>query len=349
MLPVMFYARSLDGEDPNIVLMLRCSYGLATVLTAAVVMYIRLKMQAEAKDTGTIYVPKAPGMFEPPDGPKKYTKSNLDKLQNEKLQELIQSSGMSVLMTVGLHYYKGMVIGLAMQSVMGPFGLYENPLVQKYIFGSKKDGRYFSEKKPSEITDEDSIVEMVGMEEKVIKAGKGSGLTDSVSGTDKKNDDAKPAAIEENKGGKKSFEDVLLDTWDMAAEANLPALTKVLTRGNVNNTTLENKWTPLMVICGLKGAAGVSSAVAECAKLGADEAAVDVEGWTALHWAAFHGSADAARALCDNFDIEEIKEIKDKEGKTIKMLCEEEKNMDVWKVIDESGKGKGAVKRASAE
>ena len=37
-------------------------------------------------------------------------------------------------MTVGLHYYKGMIVGLAIQSIMTPFNLAENALVSALIF-----------------------------------------------------------------------------------------------------------------------------------------------------------------------------------------------------------------------
>jgi len=144
------------------------------------------------------------------------------------------------------------------------------------------------------------------------------------------------------------LDDVLLDTWDMAAEADLKALAKKLTRGNVNSTTDESKWTPLMIVCGLKGAAGVDAAIKECAKLGADCSSTDVEGWTALHWAAFHGNPPAATSLCEHFDITEMLDKNDKEGKSVKMLCQEENNMDVWKAIEEGSKSVGLRQRKAA-
>lgn len=40
MLPLMFAARKLDGEDPNIVFMLRCSYGIIQGLILLAVFYL---------------------------------------------------------------------------------------------------------------------------------------------------------------------------------------------------------------------------------------------------------------------------------------------------------------------
>ena len=39
MLPLMFAARKLDGEDPNIVFMLRCAYGSIQALILLAVLY----------------------------------------------------------------------------------------------------------------------------------------------------------------------------------------------------------------------------------------------------------------------------------------------------------------------
>jgi hypothetical protein len=357
MLPVMLYARSLDAEDPNIVLLLRCAYGVATLVTLVVIFLVQGKVgkaavAQAAVDQEALYVPKAAGMFDDPNGPKKYLKTSYSKLHSDKLGELVQQTGMSMLMTVGLHYYKGMVIGLAMQSVMGPFGLYENPLIQKFLLG--KADNAFGEKREAELNAEDSIIEMVGMEEKVIRAGKGAAVEAVEGDTDKKTDAGKktepkalPAATTD--ADAPSLEDILLDCWDTAEKADLPALTEALTRGNVNSTTDELKWTPLMVVSGLKGAEGVGKAVRECKKLGADETATDVEGWTALHWAAYHGSKEAAEALCEEFDVEPLVELKDKESKTVRMLCEEENNMDVWKVIESNkSKASGLKQRVKA-
>ncbi len=40
MLPIMFAARKLDGEDPNIIFMLRCSYGIVQCLILLALLYM---------------------------------------------------------------------------------------------------------------------------------------------------------------------------------------------------------------------------------------------------------------------------------------------------------------------
>ena len=59
----MMAARKLDGEDPNIVFMLRCIYGGVQAIAVLVALFIYMKASAAASDTGNavkIYVPPPP-------------------------------------------------------------------------------------------------------------------------------------------------------------------------------------------------------------------------------------------------------------------------------------------------
>lgn len=62
MLPVMFAARKLDGEDPMVVNYLRIAYGVMQGICIMVVLYTYLQASsAAAKHTNRIvYVPPAP-------------------------------------------------------------------------------------------------------------------------------------------------------------------------------------------------------------------------------------------------------------------------------------------------
>lgn len=56
MLPVMFLARKLDGEDPNVVFYLRVAY--ACIQTLSVLMVLFTYFQAtKVKGDGVVYVP----------------------------------------------------------------------------------------------------------------------------------------------------------------------------------------------------------------------------------------------------------------------------------------------------
>ena len=64
MLPVMLAARKIDGEDPNIVFMLRCLYGTVQAIAVMVVLFIYTrasKAASEKENAGVkIYVPPPP-------------------------------------------------------------------------------------------------------------------------------------------------------------------------------------------------------------------------------------------------------------------------------------------------
>lgn len=231
---------------------------------------------------------------------------------------------MGICMTVGLHYYKGMIVGLAIQSVMTPFNLAENALVSALIFkgglSNIKEKRIFGEKTRDELSATDEVTDAQG---NVIVLKKG--------------DTKESKKIEA--GTKKSFEDLLLDTWDLGADADVAPLMAELNKKNINYATSENGWTPIMIMSGL-GAQGAVAAMKEMKKLGANPSQVDKEGWNALHWSAFHGSADAAKCLVakDGFDgiVLGLHEVVDKEGKNPIVHAKDEGNDDVARVIEEA-------------
>jgi hypothetical protein len=56
MLPVMFLARKLDGEDPKIVFLLRLAYGVVQTICALIVLFTYYKA-TQVKSMQLIYVP----------------------------------------------------------------------------------------------------------------------------------------------------------------------------------------------------------------------------------------------------------------------------------------------------
>ena len=63
MLPVMLAARKLDGEDPNIVFLLRCLYGMVQAVAVMLTLFIYAKAKAASNEVGNevmIYVPPPP-------------------------------------------------------------------------------------------------------------------------------------------------------------------------------------------------------------------------------------------------------------------------------------------------
>lgn len=215
-------------------------------------------------------------------------------------------------MTSGLHFYRGMVIGLAIQSIMGPLNLTDNALVKAFCFkkgGLADDERIFEEKTADELTNDDEVVDESG-NPVVRKIGGGAAATKKTG----------------------SFEELLLDTWDDGAKADLGPLMAAVTKKNCNTKTKENGWTPLMVLSGLGGVKGNGSAIRQVVALGGNPAILDVEGWNAMHWAAFHGSAEAAKTLGKEGKLWDVK---DKEGKKPLEHARAEGNDDVAKILEE--------------
>jgi len=179
-------------------------------------------------------------------------------------------------------------------------------------------GNHFGEKSPEELTDEDEIVDAAGAKV-VLKKLK-----------------AKEKGKSAPKEGKeeRSFEDVLLDTWDLGAEADIQPMMNALTKKNINYRTVESEWSPLMLMCGLKHKDS-SKAIVKMIQMGASLTLVDGEGWNCLHWSCFHGSSDAAKTVLENGGWEAgIVDVVDKEGKTALDHAEAEDNDDVVKAID---------------
>jgi hypothetical protein len=286
MLPVMLAARKLDGEDPSIVFLLRCLYAAVQTASLLLVLYVYRRASAAASDNTNkvvIYVPPPPQPFKDPNEPVTYQETALSDQLLTSARGLLGSTAFGICMTVGLHLWKGMIVGLAIQSIMAPFNLYENPLVKAVLRGgldNLKEKRIFGEKWRGELNDKDTVTDREG-NAIVLKEQKSTA-------SDKKKD----------------FEDILLDTWDAGSEADVKSFLAVLTERNINHVTKENSWSPVSVISGL-GAAGVGEALKRMKDLGANPHIVDKEGWNALHWVSLRvglsvvGSAGGCHCFCN--------------------------------------------------
>lgn len=252
-----------------------------------------------------IYVPQPAQPFAQPDAKKKYTETTFGAHVSSQVLSLLGSTFFGILLTSGLHFYRGMVVGLAMQSVMGPLNIIENAFVKALVLGKKtKEGslkpedRIFEEKFVDELTPEDEVIDKAGNE--VVR---------------------KP----------KTFEDVLLDVWDSGAgKADITPLMDAINKENCNFKTKESSWTPLMILSGI-GVKGSASAIRQVVSLGGNPAITDNEGWNGMHWAAFHGSVEAAKLYNDEFSS--LSNVKDKEGKKPLDLAEAEGNVSVVEVL----------------
>jgi hypothetical protein len=224
-----------------------------------------------------------------------------------------------VAMTVGLHIYKGMAMGLAIQTIMGPLNLFENPLVKALLLGNgfRLEDKIFDEKTMEELVDDDEVVDESGND--VPKSA--LAIASKVEETKKK------------QSPKDAFDELLLDTWDMGNKADIPSFMTKINKKNCNNRTKENGWTPLMILSGLDAKGTVTAIKQIIEELGGNPGITDAEGWNALHWSAFHGSVKAAKELYEQ--DKSLLGTKDNEGKLPVEMAHNEDNKDVAIFLEE--------------
>lgn len=327
MLPVMYFSRQLDGDDPDIVFKLRAAYAAVQLVCVCIVAYtyIQAMLIPEDMKNKIIYIPPPPTPFNIPgeDTKKKYTEKSFGEHVKSEALKLLGSTLFGIAMTAGLHIYKKMVVGIAMQAVMGPLNLIENALVKAILFGNniRIEDKIFNEKFADELTDNDEVVDSSGnamIRNTSLNEGKKPTSTAEVTG-------------DSSDKTEKTIEDIMLDVWDAGASADILVLMKSLTTKNCNIQTKEDGWTPFMIVAGLANINGTADAIKKLVELGADPAITDKEGWNALHWAAFHGNFDAAKELMKN--NEDCMKIKDKDGYTPSEIAKKEGNDAISKLF----------------
>eukprot|EP00568_Trieres_chinensis_P002331 CAMPEP_0183296550 /NCGR_PEP_ID=MMETSP0160_2-20130417/4050_1 /TAXON_ID=2839 ORGANISM="Odontella Sinensis, Strain Grunow 1884" /NCGR_SAMPLE_ID=MMETSP0160_2 /ASSEMBLY_ACC=CAM_ASM_000250 /LENGTH=361 /DNA_ID=CAMNT_0025458171 /DNA_START=77 /DNA_END=1162 /DNA_ORIENTATION=- len=332
MLPVMLAARKIDGEDPNIVFMLRCGYGSVQIVILLLVAYIYITATTVASASGEgknriIYVPPPPQPFDDPNAKgKKYTETTWSAYVISQARSLLGSTIFGTFMTVGLHLYKGMVVGLAMQIIMGPLNLMDNNLVKCLLMGAglnaAAEEKIFGEVSREDLTEDDTVVDGMGnpveLKKKDVKSEKDS----------------------------RSLEEVLQEVWWAAKndtsklDADMKILMSMLKKGNINFQTKETQWTPVMIMAAV-GVKRAQSALRQLRALGADPAITDEDGWNAMHWAAFHGSVSGMKVLLDaqnGYDAISLglHEVADKFGKTPLDLAHDEGKDEVKSLIEKA-------------
>jgi len=329
MIPVMLAARKLDAEDPETVHWLRVAYGTMQTICVVVVLYTYLKASSSSSSSSVVYVPAAATPFADPNAKKKYTQMDYHAHIVSTARSLVGSTLFGVLMTVGLHVYKGMAMGLAIQTIMGPLNLFENPLVKALFLGNgfRREDKIFDEKSANELV-LDEIDEVLDANGNAIpnQTLTHLGARETASSAAR--------AIEPTAGAtttttakESAFDKLLLDTWDLGNKTDIPKFMKGINKQNCNDCTTENRWTPLMILSGLDADGTVEAIKTVIEDMGGNPAITDNEGWNALHWSAFHGSLKAAKELMD-LDPS-LLDVKDNDGKLPLDMAVQEDNKDI--------------------
>lgn len=240
--------------------------------------------------------------------------------------------------------YKGMIIGLAMQTVMGPLNLLDNTFAKNILFSggassivegkkSLKEKRIFGEKYRDELSDKDEIVDSDG-QTVILKKEKTGKKTAAAAGA--------------SKTATEKYEDLILDTWDAGDTADVQPVIKALTKSNVNYKTKESEWTLLMIMSAINSP-GSTDVIKKIKTLNGSATMIDQGGWNALHWAAFHNSMAGTEALMEVYEAMKLglHLVKDTNGMTPMELAVKEGNKEIASFI--KGKIEAALTSSQSE
>lgn len=302
MLPMLFLMGKVDFTNENILFAARASFFTCQVIQLLIALWIKTRIEAK-KDMRKIYVPAAPAS--PFSDPQEAANAPLTETtyydhEMTKVSEFIKQSGIGACMSSFIHFKFGVNQVLAIQSVMIPMNLFENPLVKAFLIGRGPNDRIWDEKLENETASTDAA-----------KEKKGSIKSDYP----------------------KSPKEAITRAWDDASDADFNALLKVVKASP--NAKTQDGWTALMVAVG--SPVDTSEFIQSFCKFKATNVkATDNDGWTALHWAAFHGRPEAAQVLLDSVssaDVQALITIKDNEGKTAIEVAKGEGNDDVVTIL----------------
>lgn len=310
MLPLMFLMGKVDFENDVILNSARAAFLLAQVTSLLLGLYI--KKQVEAKnDQRKIYVPGVKSPFDPSPNYDEVTETTYATHELAKVNEFIKQTCIGAGISSFIHFKMGVNHVVLIQAIMTPMNLYDNQLVQAYVFG-KRNGRMWGERLEGETNEEAAAANGIAPE----------ATTDAseATKTKKTKTDLTP-------------EEAILKVSGAGADADFDELWAAV-KSAVNASTKEDQWTALMVACG--SPIDTTEFIEKVVVAGADVTAVDGDGWTALHWSAYHGRPEAAETLLEAVPAKKLGQllaIKALDGRTAKEVAKAEDNSEVVDVI----------------
>ena len=168
---------------------------------------------------------------------------------------------------------------LAMNVVTQPVTLYEEPIIQKYLLGSTAPALY------GEVTTDPTTGAAPA-----VAAGTAGAVVP-----------AAPGAPRAGAATDVAMEEAVLSTWESKETVDIAAFEALVKAGkDINHAIPGSRWTALHVVAG-NSTYGVSD-VSRVLVLGADPTRLDEDGWTPLHWAAYHDAKAAVDAICGAYD-----------------------------------------------
>ncbi|KAG7399506.1 hypothetical protein PHYBOEH_008741 [Phytophthora boehmeriae] len=309
MLPMIFLMGKIDFENESILLAARTAFLVCQV--TALLMGLYLKQLIERKhDTRKIFVPGVKSPFDQSPNYEDLTETTYEAHELAKANEFIKQTLIGAGISSFIHFKMGVNHVVMIQSVMMPMNLWDNPLVQAYILG-RRNGRIWNERLEGESAED---------------AAAAAGEATTTTTTTKTTKTTKSTT-------KLSPEEAIAEALAAGADADFEGLWKTV-KNSVNAKTTEDQWTALMVACG--SPVDTDEFIQKVVGAGADVLAVDGDGWTALHWSAFHGRPEAAEALLNSISAakrEQLLAVKASDGRTAVEVAKGEENGDVVEVL----------------
>ncbi|CAI5736269.1 unnamed protein product [Hyaloperonospora brassicae] len=318
MLPMIFVMGKIDFENEVLLLAARTAFFVCQATALLVGLYLK-QLIARKHDTRRIFVPGVKSPFDQSPNYDELTESTYEAHElakaNEFLKQTLIGAGISSL----VHFKMGVNHVVLIQSIMMPLNLWDNPLVQAYLLG-RRHGRIWHERLEGESAADAEAAATAGETPTAAEAAAVDDAVERKTQQQRQQVDVTP-------------EEAVAEALAAGADADFDALWTAV-QHQVNAKTDEDQWTALMVACG--SPVDTDEFIAKVVRAGADVLAVDGDGWTALHWSAFHGRPEAAEALLSSLSpalCAELLAVQASDGRTAAEVAKGEENADVVDVL----------------
>lgn len=309
-LPVWYLSSKMDWEDEALMTNLRLFYFLENMVLILACAFLYMKITGSPD--GTVIYHRKPKS--------NWVKTTYAILETSEVTQVASQMGMGLVMTCVMHFKFGVKQSMLMQAVMQPVAFFDAPVIKKYLFGMYGPGkapedRAYGERFDGEARqggdegdDSQAPGKLGSSGDAPDNAPTPAGLTQK--GASSPSEAAAEAADEADEADEASEDEdcempvaespeealrrVIQETWDSGKSADYRPLFDGLTPENVNTAT-DADATSLMIVSA--GAGHVAEHVQRLLTLGADVNVKDDEGWTALHWASFHGNLSGVQSL----------------------------------------------------
>lgn len=328
---LFFGQRFVNVQDPNTMNLLRSIYVMIALLYYQTMNGLADKI---ADDSTPIWIPVAEkkGIMDSLLGssdvaPKEWKATTMKEHEQTMVKERSGGAFMKAAMPFITSQFMGIHVSILMALVTVPLDLWEDPLVRKYVLGWTTPNAYG-----------EKYTDPTGRSAAAVTGTVTDGSTAGVAGGTARDDD---------------YEEAIFRTWESQDPVEIPIFEQLLAvQGkDPNYGSAEQGWTAMHVVAG--SPQNGRREFIRLLELGCKPSVADKDGWTALHWAAFHGNVLAAQVLCAAFGVEVATAAQGKEAKgapktAVPQIGDAEDLRSLLKQQDEKGRSAEQVARESA-